>query len=148
MDNHQDAHGYELLSRYAAQQKNWDLAAEQMERYKQQIGADSLAELRWRWIAELSGKSTGEIPVSNDRNPWYNKIFLFVNSSTPDAQEPLDSAATDICEKLEADFYTAYFYWQKKDIAKAKEYLTRAAASPAIGFPEHLWAKILLEGIE
>lgn len=147
MDNHQDAHGYELLSRYAAQQKNWDLAAEQMARYKQQVGADSLAELRWRWIAELSGKSTSELSKSNDRNPWYNKIFQFVNSSTADMQEPLGNAATDLCEKLEADFYTAYFYWRQKDIAKAKQYLTQAAESSAIGYPEHLWAKILLERI-
>lgn len=147
LDQHQDASAYEMLSRYAAQQKNWDLATNQLEQYKQQTSADALAELRWRWIAELSGKSTGELTQREIPNPWYNEIFQFLTSSATDKQASLDSAAADVCEKLEADFYTAYFYWRQKDTVKAKQYLTRAAASPAIGFPEHLWAKVLLEGI-
>ncbi|MCB1668363.1 MAG: hypothetical protein KDI24_08390 [Pseudomonadales bacterium] len=146
-----DIGGYEGQALHALFSGKKQAAFKHLLRYRELYGNNILVELRTRWIAGITGQEYPPVLLNQleAENEWQQRILdytkAFSSGDVVVGRESLVKAAITGCEKTEAYFYTAYFYWLDGNTDKARKHIQKVNSGTATRYSEYLWSKVLAD---
>ena len=143
----------EYRAMYYFQQAEADNMLAEFNQQKDIAGKKAiLDELRARWMTALAGVAYTPTPIEETTAelPWLKTIkeyFLSYEQGQGDA-DYLIAQASDVCERSEAHFYTAYRFWLDGETEKALEQLKLSRKQPAYFYYEYIWQPLIEKKIK